>query len=59
MSNNQYPEFVPVETNWNPDTVTVQAGRPSKVVGAPMNTPIALSSTYVHTTDLGYVGMEI
>jgi len=54
MSNNQYPEFVPVETNWNPDTVTVQAGRPSKVVGAPMNTPIALSSTYVHTTDLGY-----
>ena len=54
MSNNKYPEFVPIEPNWNPNTITVQAGRPARVAGAPMNTPITLSSTYVHTTDLGY-----
>ena len=54
MSNNKYPEYVPIEPNWNPNTITVQAGRPARVAGAPMNTPITLSSTYVHTTDLGY-----
>ncbi len=42
MSNNQYPEFVPVEPNWNQNTVAVQAGRPARFAGAPMNTPVTL-----------------
>ena len=54
MPNNKYPEFVPVEPNWYQNTVAVQAGRPARFAGAPMNTPVTLSSTYVHTTDLGY-----
>ena len=48
MSNNKYPEFVPVEPDWNPNTVVVQAGRPARVAGAPMNTPVTLSSTCPH-----------
>ena len=54
MPNNKYPEFVPIESTWNPNTVAVQAGRPARVAGAPINAPVILSSTYVHTTDLGY-----
>ena len=43
-----------MEPNWNQNTVAVQAGRPSRVAATPMNTPITLSATYVHTTYLGY-----
>ena len=47
-------EFVPVNAQWDAETVTVQAGRPSRRPGASMNAPITLSSTYVHTSELGY-----
>jgi len=46
--------FIPVHKDWDPSTVAVQAGRPSRTSGAPMNTPVTFSSTYVHTSDLGY-----
>lgn len=52
--NSMYPPSVPVAPDWRPDTVTVQAGRPARTPGAPMNTPITLSSTYVHDTNLAY-----
>ena len=54
MSNEKDSVFVPVNTTWNAETVAVQAGRPSRNSGASMNAPITLSSTYVHTSDLGY-----
>ena len=43
-----------MEPSWDPSTVTVQAGRPARTPGAPMNAPITLSSTYIHGTDLSY-----
>lgn len=52
--NSMYPPSVPIAPEWRPDTVTVQAGRPARTPGAPMNTPITPSSTYVHDTDLAY-----
>lgn len=39
---------------WDDNTIAVQAGRPLRVTGAPMNEPITLSATYVHTADIGY-----
>jgi cystathionine gamma-synthase len=39
---------------WSPDTVAVQAGRPQRVPGAPMNPPVVLSSTYAHDASLEY-----
>ena len=54
MSNKEDSVFVPVNTKWDAETVAVQAGRPSRNSGASMNAPITLSSTYVHTSDLGY-----
>lgn len=49
-----YPAHVDLDPAWTPDTVAVQAGRPARVPGAPVNAPITLSSTYVHDTDLAY-----
>lgn len=49
-----YPPTVPLSPDWTPDTVAVQAGRPARVPGAPMNPPITLSSTYVHSSDIAY-----
>jgi cystathionine gamma-synthase len=37
-----------------PETLAVHAGRPSRVPGAPLSTPITLSSTYVHTAAIEY-----
>lgn len=54
MSNSMYSNSVPIEPTWGPETIAVQAGRPARVPGAPMNMPITLSSTYAHTSDLGY-----
>jgi cystathionine gamma-synthase len=48
------PELLDVDPNWTADTVTVQAGRPARVAGAPMNPPITLSSTYVHDSSIEY-----
>jgi len=54
MSDPMYPESVALDPEWTADTVTVQAGRPARAPGAPMNAPITLSSTYVHDTSLEY-----
>ena len=35
-----YPSPVTLDPAWTADTVAVQAGRPARVPGAPMNPPI-------------------
>jgi len=45
---------VTLDPEWMADTVAVQAGRPARVPGAPMNAPITLSSTYVHDATIEY-----
>jgi cystathionine gamma-synthase len=54
MPEEMYPESVDLDPGWAADTVAVQAGRPARVPGAPMNAPITLSSTYVHDAILEY-----
>ena len=54
MSEPMYPESLHLDPAWTADTVAVQAGRPARVPGAPMNAPITLSSTYVHDASLEY-----
>ena len=49
-----YPAPLDLDQAWSADTVAVQAGRPARVAGAPMNAPITLSSTYVHDAGLEY-----
>jgi cystathionine gamma-synthase len=49
-----YPAPLALDPAWTPDTVAVQAGRPARVAGAPMNPPVALSSTYVHSASVEY-----
>lgn len=49
-----YPDLVTIAPEWSADTVTVQAGRPARVPGAPMNPSITLSTTYVHDTEMAY-----
>jgi cystathionine gamma-synthase len=54
MTQPLYPEPVSLDPEWSADTVAVQAGRPSRRPGAPMNPPLTLSSTYVHDAALEY-----
>ncbi len=54
MTDPLYPSLLDLDQAWSADTVAVQAGRPSRVPGAPMNAPITLSSTYVHDARLEY-----
>lgn len=54
MTEPLYPTPVTVNPEWAADTVAVQAGRPARVPGAPMNPSIAMSSTYVHDATLEY-----
>ena len=49
-----YPAPLDLDEAWPADTVAVQAGRPARLAGAPMNPPITLSSTYVHDASLEY-----
>lgn len=49
-----YPASLAMEPGWSADTVAVQAGRPTRDPGAPMNRPISMSSTYVHDAALEY-----
>jgi cystathionine gamma-synthase len=49
-----YPAPLALDPAWAADTVAVQAGRPDRVPGAPMNPAIAMSSTYVHDANLEY-----
>ncbi len=51
MTESLYPTSVNLDQGWSADTVAVQAGRPARVAGAPMNPPITLSSTYVHDAE--------
>ena len=54
MTDSLYPDHVSLDPGWTADTVAVQAGRPARVAGAPMNPRITLSSTYVHDASLEY-----
>jgi cystathionine gamma-synthase len=49
-----YPRPIELDAGWAPETVVVQAGRPPRNPGAPMNQPISMSSTYVHDSALEY-----
>jgi cystathionine gamma-synthase len=54
MTEEMYPASLRLDPDWAPDTVAVQAGRPERLPGAPMNPPITLSSTYVHDASVEY-----
>ena len=54
MSAPLYPAPLDLDEAWSADTVAVQAGRPARLAGAPMNPPITLSATYVHDASLEY-----
>ncbi len=43
-----------LDAGWSPDTVLVQAGRPRRVPGAPVNPAVHLNATYLHDTALAY-----
>lgn len=49
-----YPAPLALDPGWASDTVAVQAGRPPRDPGAPMNPPISMSATYVHDAALEY-----
>ena len=49
-----FPDTHTPELSLRPDTVTVQAGRPARTPGAPVNTPITLSAKYIHDSDRPY-----
>ena len=54
MTEPTYPASVTLDPTWTPETVAVQAGRPARVPGAPMNAPLTLSSTYVQSASVEY-----
>jgi cystathionine gamma-synthase len=54
MPESPYPAPLALDPAWSADTVAVQAGRPARDPGAPMNAPITLSSTYVHDAAVEY-----
>ena len=54
MTESNYPAAVALDPAWTGDTVAVQAGRPARVPGAPMNPPITMSATYVHDATVEY-----
>jgi len=54
MPESPYPPVLDLDPAWSNDTVAVQAGRPARDPGAPMNAPITLSSTYVHDSTVEY-----
>jgi cystathionine gamma-synthase len=49
-----YPPPLALDPDWSPETVAVLAGRPARDPGAPMNPPIALSSTYIQDSLVEY-----
>ncbi len=54
MTEPLYPAPLELDPEWTADTVAVQAGRPARRAGAPMNPPLVASSTYVQTAGLEY-----
>jgi cystathionine gamma-synthase len=54
VSDPLYPAPLAIDPDWASDTVAVQAGRPPRDPGAPMNAPISMSSTYVQDAAVEY-----
>ena len=54
MPESLYPAPLAIDPAWAPETVAVQAGRPRRDPGAPMNPPLTLSSTYVQDAAVEY-----
>ncbi len=54
MTDSTAPAHVDLDETWSSDTVAVQAGRPARLPGAPMNPSITMSSTYVHDASVEY-----
>jgi len=54
MTEPLYATPLALDPDWTPETLAVQAGRPARVPGAPMNQAISMSSTYVHDASLEY-----
>ena len=54
MTDELYPVPLALDPAWADDTLAVQAGRPARGPGAPMNPPLTMSSTYVHDARLEY-----
>jgi len=54
MTESLFPDHLSLDPGWTKDTIAVQAGRPARAAGAPINPPIILSSTYVHDASLEY-----
>ncbi len=54
MTRSPDPATLTLDPEWAADTVAVQAGRPARRPGAPMNAAMTLSSTYVHDADPEY-----
>ncbi len=54
MTEPREPTTVEIDPAWSGETVAVQAGRPARDPGAPMNPPLTLSSTYVQDARIEY-----
>ncbi len=54
MTDATHPAHVALDPAWGADTITVQAGRPARAPGAPINPPLVPSSTYVHDAVVEY-----
>lgn len=54
MTDPSKPRSVDLDPAWAAETVAVQAGRPARDPGAPMNPPLVLNSTYVHDATIEY-----
>ena len=54
LTESLYPEPLAMDPAWKAETVAVQAGRPARDPGAPMNPPLTLNSTYVQDARLEY-----
>jgi cystathionine gamma-synthase len=54
LNESLYPAALAMDSAWTADTIAVQAGRPARVPGAPMNAPVTMSSTYVHDASVEY-----
>jgi cystathionine gamma-synthase len=54
MNESRYRAALTLDPAWAADTIAVQAGRPARVPGAPMNPSIEMNSTYVHDATIEY-----
>jgi len=54
MTDRLEADHVPLDPSWAASTIAVQAGRPARHPGAPMNPAIPMSSTYVQDATIEY-----